>query len=116
MTIRDRGAKKWTSLMLPEHIAMLRQFNDDYYLVEKPIVDEFAYDEFDERIAYAMEYNMPVKITEWHAGRFTEVVGRVHYVDPITKQLRVKTTQGFERLNMADVTAVEIVADNADNI
>lgn len=107
--IKDRGTKKWTSMMLPEHIGLLRQFADDYYHVEKPIVDEYELVEFDERIAFAMEYNLPVKFTVWEAGRMSEIVGRSHYVDPITKQVRVEQADGsFERLNMTDIVAVEI--------
>lgn len=99
--IRDRGKMKWQGFLMPEHIGLLRQFAEDSYLVEKPMVDE--------RIAFAMEYHLPIKITIWEAGRMAEVVGRVHFVDPITKQLRIERDDGdFERLNMTDVVGVEI--------
>jgi hypothetical protein len=104
--IRDRGTKKWTSLMLPEHVEMLRKFAEEYYHVDKPLVDEFELEEFDERIAYAKEYRIPVKFTVWQAGVLIEETGRVKSVDPITKQVRL--TEGA-RLNMADVVAVEII-------
>ncbi|MGE7184955.1 YolD-like family protein [Peribacillus sp. NPDC006672] len=41
MTIRDRGNIKWTNLMLPEHIKMLRNyFDEDYYDEPEPVLDE----------------------------------------------------------------------------
>ncbi|MDQ0154895.1 YolD-like family protein [Robertmurraya andreesenii] len=109
--LRDRGKLKWQGFFMPEQVALLRRFNDEYYHFEKPEVDEYQLAEFDERINYAMEYHLPVKFTLWEAGRFSELIGRVHYVDPITSQLRVKSAEGFVRINLSDITAVEVVED-----
>jgi hypothetical protein len=34
----------------------------------KPILDEYEKEEFDRSIAYATEYNLPVKIKAWDDG------------------------------------------------
>lgn len=41
--IKDRGTKKWTSIMLPEHVKALRELNAELNKVEKPILDEQIY-------------------------------------------------------------------------
>ena len=38
--IRDRGRKKWTAMMLPEHITKLRDWVGKDSYEEKPAIDE----------------------------------------------------------------------------
>jgi hypothetical protein len=77
---------------------------------EQGNIDEFQYEEFDQRICYSMEYNFAVKITKWVDGFNYEIVGRIHYVDPIHKEVRLKTkADEVERVKMADIIAVEVM-------
>ncbi|MGE7185910.1 YolD-like family protein [Peribacillus sp. NPDC006672] len=111
MTLRDRGKLKWApAAFLPEYTKMLRDLDTDYHRQQKPIIDEFQFEEFDQRICYAMEYNYSVKITKWVDGFNYELVGRVHYVDPIQKEVRLKTEIGeVERVKMSEVISVEVI-------
>ncbi|WP_353750487.1 YolD-like family protein [Peribacillus frigoritolerans] len=111
MTIRDRGKLKWApAAFLPEYTKMLRELDRDYYRQQKPIIDEFQFEEFDQRICYSMEYNFAVKITKWVDGFNYEIVGCVHYVDPIKKEVRLKTeTDEVEHVKMSDIIAVEVI-------
>ncbi|NWQ40364.1 YolD-like family protein [Bacillus sp. EB106-08-02-XG196] len=110
MAIRDRGKKKWApASFMPEGFAMTREMFKDKARQEKPILDEYQTEEFDLRIAYAMEYKHAVKLTLWSDGFTSEVSGGVHYVDPITKQLRIETKPGeFERVAFEDVIGVKV--------
>jgi hypothetical protein len=94
MTIRDRGNKKWTSFWMPEHVSMLKGIARDYEKVERPILDEHAIEEIEETIGLAMEYNDQLEFTTWHNGFFSTVVGRVHYVDTLNKNLRIIDEEG----------------------
>ncbi|GEN31675.1 hypothetical protein HNQ35_002040 [Cerasibacillus quisquiliarum] len=38
--IKDRGTKKWTSIMLPEHVKALKQLLADERKEQKPLLDE----------------------------------------------------------------------------
>lgn len=77
--------------------------------IEKPIIDEYEKDEFDSRIAYAMECNLQVKVTIWTDGFTTDYTGRIHYVDPITHQLRIEVNTGeFERIAFDDVIGIVV--------
>ena len=42
---RDRGTIKWTAMMLPEHVKLLREWHaeDDY--IPKPQHDEYEFEE-----------------------------------------------------------------------
>lgn len=89
---------------------MLLDLDTDYHRKQKPIIGEFHYEEFDQRICYSMEYNFAVKITKWVDGFNYEIVGRIHYIDPIHKEVRLKTkADEVERVKMADIIAVEVM-------
>ena len=61
--IRDRGRIKWTSMMLPEHVKMLREWvQEDEYEQEK-VLDEQQLEQMNETILGAMEFNYQVCLT-----------------------------------------------------
>jgi hypothetical protein len=64
---------------------MLRQLWGEFDFEAKLYLDDYQKDEFDKRICYAMEYNLPIKVTTWNNGGTSEFIGRTHYVDPLTK-------------------------------
>ncbi|MDR7001427.1 YolD-like family protein [Neobacillus niacini] len=111
MTIRDRGMKKWQfAFGMPELIKGQRDLWRDQERIVKPIVDVYELEEFDQRISYAMEYNFAVIITIWSDGFTSDINGRIHYLDPITHQLRVEAESGeFHRINFDDVIGVVVV-------
>ncbi|PAL14837.1 YolD-like family protein [Peribacillus simplex] len=93
MTIRDRGNIKWTSLMLPEHIKMLRQyFGEEYY--DEPVLDEQHLEEMNDLIAASMEFTFPISFTLYQNNRQSSLEGLVHYVDQTNRHLRVIDVDG----------------------
>jgi YolD-like protein len=59
MAIRDRGKKKWQfDFGMPELIKAQRDLWTDQERIIKPMTDEYEKEEFDQRIWYAMEYNL----------------------------------------------------------
>ncbi|MBT2735630.1 YolD-like family protein [Bacillus sp. ISL-7] len=111
MAICDRGIVKWqAAFQLPELVKSYRGLWRDTERIAKPIIDEHEAEEFDQRIAYAMESNYAVKITIWQDGFTTEITGRIHRVDPITHQLRIEVKPGeFEWVAFEEVTEVTVV-------
>lgn len=88
--IRDRGSKKWTSLMIPEHVKMLRDFaNDEYYRVEKPVLDEQKMEELNEIVCESMEFRRELFITYYKNGHHVSVQGLIHHLDTIQRKLRI---------------------------
>ncbi|MEH7343851.1 YolD-like family protein [Bacillus sp. JJ1532] len=76
----------------------------------KPIIDEHEAEEFDLRIIYAMEYDHSVKLTVWEDGFTFDITGRVHYVEPITHELRIEVKLGeFERVTFDSIIGVKVV-------
>ncbi|TDK61749.1 YolD-like family protein [Bacillus salipaludis] len=111
MAIRDRGIMKWQSaFQLPELVKTQRNFWRDTNRIRKPIIDEHEAEEFDLRIIYSMEYNHLVKLTIWDDGFTHEMTGRVHYVVPITHELRIEVKPGeFMLVPFDSVIGVKVI-------
>lgn len=79
--IRDRSRIKWVSMMLPEHVKLLREYNKSLANVKMPILDEQKYEEFNEVICGAMEENITLQFTYYQKGEIKKLVGKIHYID-----------------------------------
>ncbi|MGA4719533.1 YolD-like family protein [Fictibacillus nanhaiensis] len=106
--IRDRGTIKWTAMMLPEHVKMLREHQDGLDYGRKPELDEQKYEEFNETICMAMEENQALKFTYFEKGRALVTIGHVHYIDEYKKELRVLNEEKkMHILKVIDIMDVE---------
>lgn len=61
--LKDRGNIKWTSLMLPEHVGVLRKWAEDIDKVPRPELDEQEWSEIEVTIHDAMTENKPLTFT-----------------------------------------------------
>ncbi|MBV7507406.1 YolD-like family protein [Bacillus sp. sid0103] len=111
MTIRDRGKVKWQfAFGMPELIKAQRDLWRDSERVEKPLLDVYELDEFDQRIAYAMAYKLTVRLSVWDDGFTSEMTGTINPVDPITHELRIEVEPGvFEPVAFDSVVRVKVV-------
>lgn len=90
---------------------MLRELERDLLRKQKPILDIYQIEEFERQICEAMEFAKPVKLTVWRDGFPYDEVGRVHYLDPLQKEVRLKTELGtVSRIKFADIVAVEMIS------
>lgn len=107
--MRDRGAKKWeSSFMLPEHVKMLSDLWEEEKLVEKPLLDEQAFEQIGIIIRDSLDYTLDIKLTYWKNGRFEEVSGIVGRVDMQLKQVRIDLEDDDKEYIMLDsITAAE---------
>ncbi|YCI78703.1 YolD-like family protein [Bacillus sp. R1-10] len=87
--IRDRGNKKWVSLMLPEHVKMLREYDASYNKIPKPSLDEQKYEQFNEIVSEAMEMNNILEFSYYFQGDIRRYIGNIHYFDVLKKDLRI---------------------------
>jgi hypothetical protein len=55
--IRDRGIKKWTAFLLPEHRSGLKKLKEESLKKEKPMLDEQEWQLINKTICEAMAEN-----------------------------------------------------------
>lgn len=95
MSIRDLGKEKWQfAFGMPEIIKAQRDLWNDQRRIVKPIIDEYEKEKFDQRIWYATEYNLSLKITIWSDGFTSKITGCIHCVDPISHLLHIQLSEG----------------------
>ena len=106
--IRDRGSKKWVSMMLPEHVKLLKEYNESLLKIEKPILDEQKLQEFNEIICEALKSNLPLQFTYYHKGAIKILVGRIHAIDSFQRELRIMgLTNDIQPLFLEDILEID---------
>jgi hypothetical protein len=87
--IRDRGNIKWTAMMLPEHVKLLRDWAKEDEFETKPELDEQQLDQMNEVIEEAMTYGEELFITYFDQAYHNTIRGTIHSVDEVGQKLRV---------------------------
>jgi YolD-like protein len=102
--IRDRGRIKWTSMMLPEHVKLLRDWvKEDQYEQQKEM-DEQQHELMNETLSEAVELDQLVTITHYRKRNYEIVIGRIHYWDEMTQKLHV--IDRFEEIHRIPIAAI----------
>ena len=92
--LRDRGRIKWTAMMLPEHVRLLREWQEEDALPDRKEPDEQQMEEWQFLLSEAMEWNKQVTIRYWRHGQPQEVRGHVHCSHDVTGTLRIVAENG----------------------
>ncbi|MEH7377440.1 YolD-like family protein [Neobacillus drentensis] len=87
--IRDRGRIKWTSMMLPEHVKLLRDWVKEDRYEQKREMDEQYLELMNGILSEAIEYDQYVTITHYRNRNYEIVIGKIHYWDELTQRLHV---------------------------
>lgn len=75
--IKDRGTKKWTSIMLPEHVKALKQLLADERKEQKPLLDEQHLIEMDQKLTEAVSSGADVKMIVYSQFMKKKVIGEI---------------------------------------
>ncbi len=107
--IRDRGRIKWTSMMLPEHVKMLRDWvKEDTYEYRKEL-DEQQLETMNETLLGAMEFDQQVIISHYHSHHYEIVIGKIHYWDAAFGKLHiVDQFDEIHKIKLADIYDIRL--------
>lgn len=108
--IRDRGRIKWTSLMLPEHVRMLREWAREDEWEEGAELDEQRLEELDLIVQRAFTEGKQVVIRFFENHRSGTVTGMIVKIDPIEQVLGIRTAKReIEAIPIHSIEDIEIV-------
>lgn len=102
--IRDRGRIKWTSMMLPEHVKLLRDWVKEDGWEEKKEMDEQQLERMNDTLSEAMESDQFVAITHYRNRNYEIVIGKIHYWDETAGKLHI--VDQFEEVHRISVTSI----------
>ncbi len=106
MQVQDRGTKKWVSLMLPEHVDMLKEVFLEYKV--KPVLDEQQMIEIDQKLKYALEEDATIEMTYYENGMFKKTNGKLQKVDQWRGYIMLLNEHGKQIL-LGDIINVEVL-------
>ncbi|SIT81246.1 YolD-like family protein [Edaphobacillus lindanitolerans] len=107
--IRDRGNIKWTAMMLPEHLRLLREWQEGEGRGEPSEPDAQQLEEWDRLLHEALESGMGLAIRCRTAGGEMDCAGRVHHFDPLTGTIRMVGGDGEPHIiRTADVRDISV--------
>jgi hypothetical protein len=106
--IKDRGRIKWTAMMLPEHVKLLRDWaHEDTYEHAKEI-DEQKLEEMNSLLASAMEEHKALMITHYRNRKYELVIGQIHYWDEFSHKLHIMDHfEEIHRISVDDIADVQ---------
>ncbi|UQZ76864.1 YolD-like family protein [Niallia circulans] len=91
--LKDRGTKKWVAMMLPEHVAAVKDEINNQDKIAQPTLDEDKLNDIDVIIHEAMEYNQLLKFSLFNNGYINTLIGRTVYIDYLNNHLRIQDNQ-----------------------
>lgn len=103
--LKDRGRTKWTAMMLPEHLRLLREWQEEDNKTERPILDEFDLQLIGEEIERAYLSKSEVRIKTWKYGYEKQYRGTIVHINP--HYLVYDDPFGEHVLYLKDITSVE---------
>ena len=106
--INDRGTKKWTSIMLPEHVEALKQMFAEEERKEKPLLDEQKKMEIDFLLQIALNNDSTVEIKYYANYDYQSIKGKLLMVDMLNRSLKLESDT-LEDIPLHDVIDVSIL-------
>ncbi len=107
--IKDRGRIKWTAMMLPEHVEMIREWYAQDNVVAKPELTEDDLQLLQEEIDIALKRQCEVLIQSWKAGVVHEQRGIVKGVDAKSRMLVCAESETQYKVPIDEVVAIVLV-------
>jgi len=106
MQVQDRGTMKWVSLMLPEHVELLKEVFVERK--DKPTLDEQKMTEIDQTVKYAIKHHAPLEMTYFYNGRFEKIVSRLEKIDQWRGFILLKNEAGI-KISLSSLIDVRLV-------
>ncbi|KGP92413.1 hypothetical protein N780_13455 [Pontibacillus chungwhensis BH030062] len=106
--LRDRGTIKWTSLMLPEHVEMLKKVWKEDERVEKGLLAEDQAAEIDLKLRLAFKDDLTVEVKFHNGTNYTSDKIKVLDIDTTAGKLVGRAIRSKESINIMFVDILEL--------
>lgn len=107
--LKDRGTIKWTSLMLPEHVQMLKELwaEDDCHA--RPLLDNQLLDELNRHMNHAIQEHKKVRLIIHLNGRQQILIGKLRQQQLDRQSVVLQLPDGDEqRINIDTIIDLQL--------
>jgi len=108
MNFKDRGNKKWNSLMLVEHQKKLKELKLKEQNLEKPELDQQQLKEFNLKVNKAVTKNLNLKIIFYENKKINKIKGKILKIENYKKEIKIRNNNGQIK-NLAFDQILEII-------
>ena len=105
---RDRGTIKWTAMMMPEHVKLIREWYDEDNFVPEPQLAEFDFEELAHQIQTAVQTHSIVLIHYWSNGESFTVEGTIKKLPVNTAYITILSPQGDKRIYIPHIMKIHL--------
>ncbi|CEG21743.1 YolD-like protein [Planococcus massiliensis] len=106
--IKDRGGIKWTAMMLPEHVQMLRDWQKEDPFNKKPDLDAFDLEAIYEEIHLAVVRQCAIEIRLWRS-QSQVFTGTIAAIDLNAKFLFLDIGLQSEKISFAEIIGAKTI-------
>ncbi|SDN16100.1 YolD-like protein [Psychrobacillus sp. OK028] len=107
--LQDRGNKKWVAMMLPEHVALLREYSKEIKREPRPDLNEWDYDAINHTLDEAIKSKADTKVKLWRDGTFIYKRGIVESVDLRRRVIELEDPFSLLQLKLDEIVDVTIM-------
>ncbi|WP_432355345.1 YolD-like family protein [Sporosarcina sp. A2] len=104
---RDRGRIKWTAMMLPEHIARLREWQAEDNYLKRPDLTDWDIEDIQEQLSVAIRRKCQTLVRTWREGKITNYHGTIEEIDIHNQIIELQDPFEKERISAADIIFVQ---------
>ncbi|WP_404452787.1 YolD-like family protein [Virgibacillus necropolis] len=104
----DRGTIKWTSLMLPEHVELLKQMWQEDKRERQPIMDPQEIELINQQVVESYENQIVILLTYYQNGRRHDAIGRISKLHPQTKKISLKTADSCLEISFSSILSISV--------
>jgi hypothetical protein len=108
--MKDRGAIKWSAMMLPEHKKLLEKLLEEQQYVEKPILTQDKCEEINRALLLALDTEQVIRIKFYqeHALQLIEGIA-ARYIPEQRKLKIIENTGKVIFLNLEQIVEAKII-------
>ena len=106
--IKDRGSIKWTAMMLPEHVQLLREEQDEDRYNVRPQLNDFDLEAIQDEIQIAFKSQSTVELRIWRNTAQIST-GRVTLIDPRLLLLHLDTGLQLQKIAFNEIIGIKIL-------
>ncbi|MGE7843626.1 YolD-like family protein [Lysinibacillus sp. NPDC093712] len=112
--IQNRGNIKWGSLMLPEHLELLRECKQTEYVEPPREQMDWELEEMQQTIDQAINQQLEVKLNVWMEGKITQWTGIIKSINFNTNELILETLIKTKRIPLQHVQSTQLEVNYYD--
>ncbi|WP_036201516.1 YolD-like family protein [Ureibacillus sinduriensis] len=106
--LKDRGNKKWTAMMLTEHVTDLRNWYESDNDIPEPEFDEFSLNSLADDLNIAFQTKSNVRITYWSNKRTENYEGEIIELLPNEQAVRIKINDYSIKLLLKNIVKLNV--------